>query len=298
MDRLSLGDVRIHRIEEWKGVFMSPQHLFTGFDQSDYDRIKDKVPATTLNTGNDEIYARLQSWVIEIGDLKILLDTGAGNDKERPGIPLFGHLDTPFMARLAAAGFQPGDIDMVICTHLHVDHVGWNTKLEGGAWAPTFPHARYIFSAADAEYWNPDNRAKFPEKIGEAVNEGFFNDSVRPILQRGMAELVSGSAEVAPGVTLDPAPGHTPGSMTIAVTGSKGRALFVGDIVHHPLQVFQPQWNSIFCEDQNQARITRRAVLARAADDDAVMIPAHFAEEHMVRVKRSGGDFELGELTV
>lgn len=292
MDHLSLGDIHIHRIEEWSGTFLSPQQLFTGFDDKDYQRVKDKVPATTLNVGNDEIYARLQSWVIEIGGKKILLDTGAGNDKERPGIPLFGHLATPFMTRLAAAGFRAEDIDMVICTHLHVDHVGWNTKLVDGEWLPTFPNAQYIFSSVDADYWNPDNLGKFPDKIGEAVNEGFFNDSVAPILKRGMAELVSGSVELLPGLHLDPAAGHTPGSMTIAVTGSKGRALFVGDIVHHPLQVFHPQWNSVFCEDQTQARVARRNVLTRAAEENAVMIPAHFAEDHMVRVKKSGGGFE------
>lgn len=292
MDHLSLGNVHIHRVEEWSGTFLSPQHLFTGFDDKDYQRIKDKVPATTLNTGTDEIYARLQSWVIEIGGKKILLDTGAGNDKERPGIPLFGHLTTPFMARLAGAGFKADDIDMVICTHLHVDHVGWNTKLVGGEWLPTFPNAQYIFSKPDADYWDPENRAKFPDKIGEAVNEGFFKDSVAPILKRGMAELVSGSVTLMKGVELDPAAGHTPGSMTISVTGSKGSALFVGDIVHHPLQVFQPEWNSIFCEDQGQARLTRTNVLQRVAEEKAVMIPAHFAEDHVVRVRKSGTGFE------
>lgn len=296
MDRLSLGDVHIHRIEEWQGVFLSPQQLFTGFDEADYARVKTQVPEGTLDTGNDEIHARLQSWVVEINGMKVLIDTGAGNHKERPGIPLFGQLETPFIERLAAAGFAPEDIDMVICTHLHVDHVGWNTKLEGDAWVPAFPRARYIFSAADAEYWNPENRSKFPEKIGEAVNEGFFDDSVRPILERGMAELVSGRAEVAPGIVLDPAPGHTPGSMTITVAGRDDSAVFVGDILHHPLQVLQPQWNSIFCEDQEQARVTRRAVLSRVADMGAVMIPAHFAGEHMVRVTRTDEGFGIAEI--
>ncbi len=119
MDRLSLGDVRIHRIEEWQGVFLSPQQLFTGFDEADYVRVKTQVPEGTLDTGNDEIHAQLQSWVVDINGMKVLIDTGAGNHKERPGIPLFGQLETPFIERLAAAGFAPEDIDMVICTHLH-----------------------------------------------------------------------------------------------------------------------------------------------------------------------------------
>jgi glyoxylase-like metal-dependent hydrolase (beta-lactamase superfamily II) len=215
------------------------------------------------------------------------VDTGAGNDKVRPGIPLFGNLRTPFLERLSAAGFEPPDIDLVVCTHLHVDHVGWNTRLEAGRWIPTFPKARYVFPRADAEYWDPDNLAMFPHKVGEAVNAGFFLDSVRPILDLGLAQLVDGHVEIAPNVYLDPAPGHTPGSQTITVTSRGETAIFAGDIVHHPLQIMNPTWNSIFCEDAALARRSRAAMLARVVDQEAIMIPAHFAGEHAVRVGRT-----------
>ena len=289
MNKIQLGDATIHRVEEWAGTFMTPQTLFVGFSPEAYAASKDEVADIYLDRATDAISARLQSWVVELEGMCVLIDTGAGNDKERPGIPLFGQLQTPFMARLAAAGFGPGDIDLVICTHLHVDHVGWNTRLEAGRWVPTFPRARYLFPRPDADYWDPANRERFPPKIGEAVNEGFFADSVQPILDRGLAELIEGAVEVAPGLRLEPAPGHTPGSQAITVESRGERAIFVGDVLHHPLQIMNPDWNSIFCEDAQRARASRRRVLERVASEEAIMIPAHFAGEHVVRVRRTAG---------
>ena len=287
MDRINLGAAVIHRVEEWSGRFLTPQTLFTGFTDADYAASKDLVAGPYLDADTDAIVARLQTWIVEIEGLRVLIDTGAGNDKQRPGIPVFGNLNTPFLERLAAAGFSPDDIDLVVCTHLHVDHVGWNTRLEAGDWIPTFPKARYVFPQPDAEYWDPRNLARFPHKIGEAVNAGFFDDSVRPILDRGLADLVSGAAEIAPGVRLEPAPGHTPGSQTITVTSRGERAVFVGDVMHHPLQIMNPHWNSIFCEDGARARESRQRVLERVVEEEALLIPAHFAGEHMVRVVRT-----------
>lgn len=288
---IAVGDARIHRIEEWSGLFMTPQTLFAGFDAADYARVKGHIPPDYLDLESDALRACLQSFVIELGGRRILVDTGAGNDKERPGIPLFGHLQTPFLQTLAAAGFTRESIDLVICTHLHVDHVGWNTMLQDGAWVPTFPNAQYVFSDPDAQYWDPANRHRYPDKIGEAVNTGFFDDSVKPILDRGMARIVSGSTSLFDGLRLDPAPGHTPGSQTITIESRGQRAIFAGDIVHHPLQVFCPDWNSIFCENPEQARATRKAVLARAAQEDAILVPAHFAGRHVARVSRSADGF-------
>ncbi len=291
MDQWSLGRARVHRVEEWSGAFLTPQHLFAGFTAAAYAACKDQVPADYLEAATDAIQARLQSWVVEVGGRRLLIDTGAGNDKIRPGIPLFGGLQTPFLQRLAAAGFAPQDIDLVICTHLHVDHVGWNTQLVGADWVPTFPNARYVFPVADAEFWDPRRRHLYPEKTGEAVNEGFFDDSVRPILERGLADLVRGPLELFEGVRLDPAPGHTPGSTVITVESAGERAMFVGDVVHHPLQLWNPDWNSIFCEEAAQARSSRRAVLERAAALEAVLVPAHFAGQHRVRVQRTADGF-------
>jgi len=286
-DHWQLGRARIHRIEEWRGPFLTPQLLFAGFDAAAYARCKDQLPAAYLEAATDALQARLQSWLVELDGLRILIDTGAGNDKVRPGIPLAGGLQTPFLERLAAAGCAPEDIDLVICTHLHVDHVGWNTRRVAGQWVPTFPRARYLFPQADVDYWDPARAALYPAKVGEEVNRGFFDDSVRPILDAGLAELVSGTQAPLPGLRLEPAPGQTPGSTVIMLESDGERAMFVGDVVHHPLQVWNPDWNSIFCEAAAEARATRRAVLERAADLEAVLVPAHFAGQHRVRVART-----------
>ena len=292
IDHFTVGRARITRIEEWRGPFLTPALLFAGFDADAYARTRGMIGPEYLDPASEAIHARLQSWVVEIDGRTILIDTGAGNDKVRPGIPLFGGLDTPFMARLEAAGFGVEAIDTVICTHLHVDHVGWNTRLIDGDWRATFPRAQYVFPIADAEYWDPREAHRFPPHVGEAVNAGFFEDSVRPILDAGLATLVGVHHELMPGVVLDAAPGHTPGSQTIAVDGGGGgRALFCGDIVHHPLQIANPGWNSIFCEDAELARRSRRSVLERAADSGAMLIPAHFAGAHTTYVERTAEGF-------
>ena len=291
MDKFSVGTARVTRIEEWRGAFLTPELLFAGFNADHYAETRDAIAPAYLDHATDAIQARIQSWVIEADGRTILFDTGCGNHKVRPGIPVFDNLDTDFLARLAAAGFAPDTIDLVVCSHLHVDHVGWNTILVDGDWQPTFTNARYVFPAPDVEYWDPDNRHNFPDMIGEAVNQGFFNDSVRPILDRRLAQIVSGSVEIADGVRLDPNPGHTPGCQTLTLSDGGETAMFVGDVLHHPLQILNPDWNSIFCEDAAQARAARRHVLARAAAEDAILVPAHFAGDHAVRIAATPAGF-------
>lgn len=291
MDVFAVGKMRVHRVEEWRGEFLTPELLFAGFDADRYAATRDDVGEAYLDHQTDAIQARIPSWVIEAGDKIILFDTGCGNHKVRPGIPVFANLDTDFLDRLAATGFGADDVDLVVCSHLHVDHVGWNTRLDGHACVPTFANARYVFPAPDVEYWDPGNRDKFPDMVGEAVNAGFFEDSVGPILNRGLAEIVGGSLEIADGVRLDANPGHTPDRQTMTIASGGDIAMFVGDVLHHPLQILNPEWNSIFCEDAAQARAARRYVLARAAAEQAILVPAHFAGDHAVHIAAVGDDF-------
>lgn len=291
MDKFMVGSACVHRIEEWRGTFLTPELLFTGFDADRYAETREAVDAAYLDHATNAIEARIQSWVIEAEGRTILFDTGCGNHKRRPGIPVFDNLNTDFLARLGAAGFAPDDIDLVVCSHLHVDHVGWNTILVDDDWQPTFAHARYVFPAPDVEYWDTANREHFPGMVGEAVNAGFFDDSVRPILEAGLADIVAGSIEIADGVRLDPNPGHTPGCQTLTLSDHGERAMFVGDVLHHPLQILNPSWNSIFCEDAGQARAARLHVLSRAVNEDAILVPAHFAGDHAVRIAATAGGF-------
>jgi len=283
-----IGRHPVWRIEEWAGQFAPPQALFAEFEEQAFAQVADGFVPGYLQDGN--IYAFLQSWLIDAGDLKILVDTGAGNGKERPGIPVFGGLQTDFMARFDQTGFKPEDVDIVVCTHLHIDHVGWNTQWDGSAWVPTFPKARYLFPAIDREAWDP-GKSHYATLRGREVNTNVFEDSVKPILDAGLAECVEDGFCVAPGMVLHTTPGHTPGHMLLEVTDGPDTAMFTGDILHHPMQIFRPDWNSVYCEDRVQAAATRRCVVERAADTGARIVPAHFGGCHSIFVERAGEGF-------
>ena len=291
MDRFTLGKIRVHRIEEWRGTFSPPRELFQGFSADDWNDHEEEFTPDYYDPASGKLFAFLQSWVLDTGDQRILFDTGAGNDKDRPNLPIFGNLKTDFLDRLAAAGFQPEDIDTVVCSHIHVDHVGWNTRLIDGRWEPTFRNARYVLPVRDRDYWDPLVESRGPGVIGTIVNAGMFEDSVRPILEAGRAEWVDDGFEVGPGLVLHARPGHTPGSTVMQASSDGVEAMFVGDVVHHPAQIYRPEWNSAFCEDPDQARDTRRQVLGEAADREALLIPAHFGGAHAARVVRDGAGF-------
>ena len=289
MESFNIGRLRVHRIEEWQGRFAPPEAMFQGFDEATFARYVPLLEPGHVRDG--QVYGFLQSWLIEAEGRTILYDTGAGNAKERPRIPIFHRLDGDFLANLSAAGFAPDDIDTVICSHLHIDHVGWNTMLRDGAWVPTFRNAQYVFPAIERVFWDPANAEGYGKARGKPGNANVFEDSVQPILDAGLALLVGEGYVVAPGLTLHAAPGHTPGHLVLRAESGGERALFVADILHHLVQIFVPEWNSMFCEDFDQARRTRFGILAEAADTGACLIPAHFAGSHHVWVKRESGGF-------
>ena len=281
----TLGRHRVRRVEEWRGRFSPPEALFTGFEPEVFAR---EAPALTPGYVQDGwIYGFLQSWLIEADGQRILFDTGAGNAKSRPGFPSFGDMDTAFLDHMVAQGVEPDSIDTVVCSHLHIDHVGWNTVWRDGAWAPTFRNARYVMPKLEREIWDPAGPV-YATLRGAAVNTGVFEDSVQPILDEDRAVLVEDGFEIAPGLVLRDAPGHTPGQMLLDARDGGERALFTADIVHHPMEMIRPHWNSVFCEQPEQARQTRRAVLEDAAATGARIVPAHFGGPHSVHVVRDG----------
>lgn len=182
-------------------------------------------------------------------------------------------------------GVSPESVDYVMCTHLHADHVGWNTTLLNGRWVPTFPNAKYVFSKTEFDHWRGQaGKGRF--------NTGVYEDSVLPVVENGQAHIVDGSAELANGLNLYPTPGHTVGHVAITLLSREERAVFSGDIMHQPLQVFRPDWNSAFCENPTHARTSRNWLLEHAAETKATVFTAHFADTSAGCVTRSGAQFD------
>jgi glyoxylase-like metal-dependent hydrolase (beta-lactamase superfamily II) len=216
-----------------------------------------------------DLGSRIQTWVVRMPGRTILIDTGVGNGKTRHESPLWNRRTGTWLDDLAAIGVKPEQVDTVVCTHLHVDHVGWNTRLEGERWVPTFPHARYVMHGEEWEFWKWET-ANGREPWGCIV------DSVQPVVEAGRVVLVGADHAIAPGLAFEPTPGHTPGHVAVRLTTPDGQAVFSGDLMHRAVQVAEPQWNSQFCYDGGRARATREAFVERHADSEVLILPAHF----------------------
>ncbi|OKI49709.1 MBL fold metallo-hydrolase [Micromonospora sp. CB01531] len=268
-----IGDVEITRIQEYAGPSpATPGFLFPESDPAYWRDNAGWLDPDFFDARRGQLRSVLHTWLIRSQGAVILLDTGAGNGKERPYAPVYAHHDTAYLANLAAAGIAPEDVDIVINTHLHVDHVGWDTRLEGRGWVPTFPNARYLITQEDFEFWDP---VKNPRPPADG-NQNVFEDSVVPVHRAGLVELWSGEYRIDSDLVLQAAPGHTPGSAVLRLESGNAGALFVGDIIHSPVQIANPDVNSCFCEDPALARASRRRLLAEAAERSLLVFPAHF----------------------
>ena len=183
--------------------------------------------------------------------------------------PFWSMLKTPYLERLAAAGARPDEIDLVMCTHLHHDHVGWNTQQKDGRWVPTFPNARYVFSKPDVDYFH---KADLDPKTAP-VEFGTFRECVLPVIEAGRADLVSGTHRLNDEIEIVPAPGHSPGHVVFRLESGGQHAAFIGDVFHHLLQVYYPHWNFPKNSDVEQARASRRVVLEHCAANGALVFP-------------------------
>ena len=216
----------------------------------------------------------IHALVVDTGARRIVVDTCIGNDKERD-IPTWSHLQTSFLADLEAAGYPRESIDTVLCTHLHVDHVGWNTMLVDGEWLPTFPNARYLVGETEWRYW--DDRDPGTQVLA---------DSVRPVIDAGLVDFVAVDHQVCDEVRLEPTPGHTPGHVSVRISSGGADALITGDCIHHPCQMTRTDWCSSADSDQAQGQETRESLLERMVDTDVLVIGTHFATPTAGHVKR------------
>ncbi len=286
MQTWKVGEARVTRIGESIDVSdWTPEQFIRDFDRAVFERHLPYMPGQYA-ADRHRLVSSIHTWLIRTGRHTILVDTCCGNHKPRPWMRRFNQLDTPWLAQLADAGVQPEDVDFVLCTHLHADHVGWNTRLENGRWVPTFPNARYLFSDLDDRRFNPArNPAVEPDR---AI---IYGDSVLPVVESGQAQLIDGVHAIDDGLRIEPSPGHTPGHVILKLSDAGRHGLFAGDTLHHVIQVFFPDWNSSFCLDQAAARSTRRRILEFCADHDALLFPTHFGAPHVVRVERSADAF-------
>jgi glyoxylase-like metal-dependent hydrolase (beta-lactamase superfamily II) len=263
--RWAIGDVRVTSIMETADrIPWAP--LFPAETSEHYKKYNWLVPDFVTPQG--QIILAVQAFVIEAAGRRVVVDTCVGNHKHRE-MEQCNNLQTAFLEDLAAAGFSPETIDTVLCTHLHFDHVGWNTRLENGRWVPTFPKARYLFGRAEWEYW----KTALDEKT---VDVAHIFDSVQPILDAGLADFVESHHRLTDEMWLEPTHGHTPGHVSLLISSRGQEAIITGDVFHNPIQFAEPEICSVGCVDKEMSRKTRREFLSRYENRAARLFAVHF----------------------
>ncbi len=286
MKDVVLGRLRVSRVYEDDAVIPLSVAL-PAITAQDLARLKTWYWDADLadEPSRASIRISVHRFVLRVDDRNILIDTCCGNDKKR-SLPPVSMQSWPYLENLARAGLRPEDIDLVMCTHLHFDHVGWNTRLKDGRWVPTFPNARYLFGRRDLEF--------FSKQRHEALHREAFEDSVAPILDAGLADLVDSDRpihrEIGDGIWLEDVSGHSPGNLCVTAKCGADRAVFSGDCFHHPIQVVRPDAGFFADEDPAKASVTRRRLLEQYADTDAIFFPAHFTGATAGRVERVDAD--------
>jgi glyoxylase-like metal-dependent hydrolase (beta-lactamase superfamily II) len=283
MFKLAIGDITVETIEEVSGPRYTPAFLLPKASSELIQRHAGWMAPDLYDPQADLLAMVRQSMVVRTRHHAILIDTCVGDCKRR-NPPGMNDLHSPWLGNFRALGLSFEDIDLVMCTHLHVDHVGWNTRLADGRWVPTFPNARYIFARSEYEFW------KEARQRGKDSPDGpVFEDSVEPVVEAGLAQIVDDAEELSDGFRLEPTAGHSVGHVAIHLEAAAGHVIFSGDVMHHPIQVREPHINSCFCEYPDRSAATRRRFLETYADRDVLVAPAHFERGTVGRIT-SGPD--------
>ena len=272
----NIGNVEITRIHEMTDP-IPWSFLFPEESADHYKRYDWLTPYYFDDEGR--LLLAVQAFVVGSGSRRIIVDTCVGNDKLR-SIPSCNNLQTSFLQKLTAAGYPPDTIDTVLCTHLHFDHVGWNTRLVDGRWLPAFPNARYLFGRREWEYWQRALRE-------QTVETNHILDSVQPILDAGLAEFVEPEHRITEEIGLEPTPGHTPGHVSVHIASRGQHGVITGDIFHTPLQIAEPELCVHACVDHEMSCRTRREFVSRYEDKEEVLVfGTHFEDPTVGRIVR------------
>jgi glyoxylase-like metal-dependent hydrolase (beta-lactamase superfamily II) len=278
---LRIGNAELRRVEDM--VSSMPMSLFTKDKAFLEEQSSWLVPRFMDEAGNCPMI--FQSWIVVVDDKLVVVDPCAGNDRSSPNYPMFHMLKTPYLERFEAAGFKPEEVDYVFCTHLHGDHCGWNTRLRGDRFVPTFPNARYIMVRREFERWDPRRPGHQPVR----EIEGVFEASVLPVFEAGLVDLVGDEHRLSPSLSIEPSNGHTIAHSTLHLRSDEKEAYFIGDAFHHVIQVVNPDLDLGGAEDLAATLASRRRLIRQCIDRNALLVAAHFPAPHAGWVRERNG---------
>lgn len=281
MNRWQIGDIKITRIVEMQ-VTGGSRFILPEATREAVLPIKWLAPHFMDDEGR--LIMSIHALILETPDVTIIVDTCLGNDKPRD-IPNWNMLQGPFLEDLIEAGYPRETIDTVLCTHLHVDHVGWNTMLVDDKWVPTFPNARYLMAEKEYQYWT--------EEADQGEYSDVIADSVLPVFDAGLVDLVPMDYQITDEICLEPTPGHTPGHVSVHIKSQGEEALITGDCFHHPCQIARPEWSSSADYNAEDGIVTRNSLLRKYSDEPILIIGTHFATPTAGHLKRDGDQFWL-----